>query len=178
MLHILNITRPQFILSNILQVQINMIYLFTPSPPQQYKPSDISHIIIISRHAQNQQRLPHQNSTNSRTSVMPAGVVNLVVQSKKAILLNCSNSALSLVFSSADLEDQLNGNPSVKTKQPSVPVKLKSWPPTSAPQNYNTWSIVPTTLAFHTHMLGPKYTTTTRQPFNGQLQWPQKASST
>ena len=110
MLHILNITRSQFMLSNNLQVKMNMKYLSTPSLPQQYKPSNISHIILIRRHTQKQQRLPHQNATNSRPSAMPDGVFDLVVQSKKGILLNCSNSSVSLVFSSVAMEDHLHVN--------------------------------------------------------------------
>ena len=85
-------------LSNILQVQINMVYLSTQIPIQQYKHSIISHIITIRRPTQKQWCLPHQNATNSQHHATPTGVANSVVQSKKALLLNCSNFALSLVI--------------------------------------------------------------------------------
>ena len=73
-------------LSNILQVQMHMTYLSTQITPQQYKPSTISHIITIRRHTKKRQRLPHKNATNSQPSEIPARVVNLVVQSNKALL--------------------------------------------------------------------------------------------
>ena len=124
---------------------MNMEYLSTKINPQQYKRSTISHITTIRRHAQKQKRLTHQKATNSQTSATTSEVVNLVVQYKKALLLNCSNFSLSLVFSSAALVTQLHGNKFVKIKHSSVPVKPKSWPPTSATHNSNPLIIVPTT---------------------------------
>ena len=165
-------------LSNISPLQMNTAYPSTRSPLQQYKHLTISHIITIKRHTQKQWCLPRQNATKSQPPATPTRVVNLVMRLKKALLLNCSNFALSLVFSYAALAAQLYGNQSVKIKQPSVPVNPKSWPPMSAPRNSNPWSIVTMISEFHNHTLEPKSTTTTRQPFNGRLQWPQKYSST
>ena len=137
MLHILIITRPQFMLSYILQEQINISYLSTPIPSQQYKPSTISHVITIRRHIQKRCCLLCHNSTNSHPYVIPAAVENSVFQSKNSFLLNCSNSVVSLVLSSAVLAVHFHGNSSIKTKNSSVPVKPKLWPPTSAQQNSN-----------------------------------------
>ena len=88
-------------------------------------------------HTQKLQLLLRQNSTNSQPSATPTGVVNLVVKSKKALLLDCINFALSIFFSSAALAAQLHLNQSVKIKQPSVTVNPKSCPPNNAPYNSN-----------------------------------------
>ena len=63
MLHILNIIRPQFMLSNISQVRINTAYPSTQSLLQQYKHSTISHTVAIKRHTQKLRSLPCHNST-------------------------------------------------------------------------------------------------------------------
>ena len=55
--------------------------------------------ITINRPTQKQHLPPRHNSTNSRPSVTPTGVVILVVQSKTAFLSKYLNSALSLSFS-------------------------------------------------------------------------------
>ena len=123
MLHSLIITRLQFMLSNILQVQMNMQYL---SILQLYYNSILSHIITIRTHTQKQRGLPRKNSTNSQPSAMPTGVVNYIAQLDKELLFNCSKFALNMVFSSATLEAQLHGNQSVKIKHPSVPMNTKS----------------------------------------------------
>ena len=62
MLHILNITKPQFMLSNILQVKMSIAYFPTQSPLQQYEYSIVYHVIMIMRPTQKQQKLPHQNA--------------------------------------------------------------------------------------------------------------------
>ena len=94
MLHTLSITRPRFMLSNILQVQMNMAYLSTQIPPQQYKYSIIFRIIMIRRYTLKRRRLPRKNTTNSQPSVTPVEVVNSVLHLKKVLLLNCSNFSL------------------------------------------------------------------------------------
>ena len=100
-----------------LMSKINMEYLSTPSPPQHYKPSTISHIITIRRHKQKRRRLNHQDITNSQPFLTPTGLVNSVVKSKKALLLNYSNFSLSLVFSSSALTAKLHENQLVKIPQ-------------------------------------------------------------
>ena len=117
MLHTLNITRTPFMLLNILQIQTNMEYLSTQIPLQQYKHSIIYHIITIRRHKQKRRRLNHQDITNSQPFLTPTGLVNSVVKSKKALLLNYSNFSLSLVFSSSALTAKLHENQLVKIPQ-------------------------------------------------------------
>ena len=95
MLQILNITRPQFTPSNISRVRMNAAYPSTQSPLQKYKHLTISHIITIKSHTQKWRRLLHQNATNSQPSVTPNINVNFLVRSKKVLLWNCSNFALS-----------------------------------------------------------------------------------
>ena len=51
-LHILNNTRLQLMLLNILQVQMNIAYFYTQIHLQEYKHSIIYHIIMIMRHTQ------------------------------------------------------------------------------------------------------------------------------
>ena len=124
MLPILNIISPHLMLSNILLAQINMACLSTPSHIQKLKSSVIFHIIKIRRPTQNLRCLPRQNSTNSQPSVTPTGEVNLVVQSKKALLLNCSNFTLYLWFSHLPL--WRNNCMEINPSKPNSPQFLKS----------------------------------------------------
>ena len=165
-----NTIRLQFMLSNTSRALMNTVYHPTPNPWPQSKHSITFPITMIERPIQRQQLLLRQNATNSRSTATQTGVVNLVAQSRTALHLNCSNSALSQVFSSAALVALLHGNPSAKIIQPQVPVKQKSWPQTSVPQNSSQLNTVPTILLFQRLTFVPRFVMTTRQPFNGRLQ--------
>ena len=113
-----NTIRPQFMLSNTSRALMNTVYNSTPNPRTQYNHLITLPITMIERPIQRQQLLILHNATNSRPTATQTGVVNSVAQSKTALHLNCSNSALSLVFSSAALVALLHGNPSAKIRQP------------------------------------------------------------
>ena len=72
---------------------------FAHSPCLQFRHSTTFPIIVIKRPTQKEHLLPLHNSTNSRPSATPTGLVNLVVHLKTAILSNCLNSALYQFFS-------------------------------------------------------------------------------
>ena len=165
-----NTIRPQFVLSNTSQAQMNTVYHSTPSPWPQSKHLITFPITMIENPIHRQQLLLLQNDTNSRPTATKTRVVNLVAQLKTALHLSYSNSALSQVFSSAALVALLPGNPSTKIKQPKAPVNQKSWPPTNAPLNSSPLNTMKTILGSQKLTLAPKSIMTTRQTFNGRPQ--------
>ena len=111
-----NTIRPQFMLSNASRALMKTASHSTPSPFPQSKHSITFHNTMLDSITQRQQLLLRHNATNSRPTATKTGVVSSVAQSKTALHLNCSYSALSQVFSSAALMALLHGNLSAKIR--------------------------------------------------------------
>ena len=110
----------------------NMGYLFTQMRAARFKHLIIFLITMTRRPTRTLLPPHHLKATNSRHSVMHAGVANLEMLFRTVLLWNCSSFVPYQDMLFVDVVVRLLGNQSGRIGQPSAPVKRRLWQLTNA----------------------------------------------